>query len=385
MGSLKMYRKLILLFVLIILISELSFGQVRVRLFANQTPESAVFTVNKGKYEVSAYHDETMFITNGEPVIITRFNGKIAIKSRNSSGFVCDSVLIKGLTGDDNFSLRINEGTPLKQFYSGDLQCFPDLGTMLLINICNVEDYVAGVVKSEGGNGKNLEFCKTQALLVRTYMYKYFNRHLIDKYNLCDNTHCQAFNGITSDTIVTRAALETKGLVVLDRDSILIISAFHSNCGGETSEPKDVWLFSPSYLMKVVDPYCISSRNAKWQKNIAYTEWVSYLRKSGYTGDISNPSVFSFSQIKRLPEYRVGSFTLPLRLIRSDMNLRSTFFSVFASGDSVLLKGRGYGHGVGLCQEGAMEMARKGFNYRQIISFYYSGVFISDIKNAVLN
>ncbi len=85
-----------------------------------------------------------------------------------------------------------------------------------------------------------------------------------------------------------------------------------------------------------------------------------------------------------MTDYKAGSFSLPLKTIRSDLNLRSTFFSVYVSGDSVILKGRGYGHGVGLCQEGAMEMAAKGFSYRKIIRFYYSGVFISDIKNALI-
>jgi stage II sporulation protein D len=71
-----------------------------------------------------------------------------------------------------------------------------------------------------------------------------------------------------------------------------------------------------------------------------------------------------------------------LRTIRNDMNLRSTFFSVASEGDSIKLKGRGYGHGVGLCQEGAMVMASKGFNYKQIIDFYYFGVIISDVNNS---
>ena len=66
------------------------------------------------------------------------------------------------------------------------------------------------------------------------------------------------------------------------------------------------------------------------------------------------------------------------------MNLRSAFFSVVPEGDSLLFKGRGYGHGVGLCQEGAMAMADIGFNYQQIIKFYYFGVFVSNIKNAVI-
>ena len=98
---------------------------------------------------------------------------------------------------------------------------------------------------------------------------------------------------------------------------------------------------------------------------------------------VEDPSVFNFFQGSRLPDYKTGSFTIPLRTMRSDLNLRSTFFSVYANGDSIILKGRGYGHGVGLCQEGAMVMAAKGFNYREIINFYYSGVIISDIKNAV--
>lgn len=75
---------------------------------------------------------------------------------------------------------------------------------------------------------------------------------------------------------------------------------------------------------------------------------------------------------------------MPLRTIRSELDLRSTFFSVVAKGDTIILEGRGYGHGVGLCQEGAMEMAVKGFNYQQIIDFYYFGVLITDIKNAIV-
>ena len=65
------------------------------------------------------------------------------------------------------------------------------------------------------------------------------------------------------------------------------------------------------------------------------------------------------------------------------MNLRSSFFSVTVKNDSVVINGKGYGHGVGLCQEGAMAMASAGFDYKQIIEFYYMGVRITDIKNAV--
>lgn len=114
-------------------------------------------------------------------------------------------------------------------------------------------------------------------------------------------------------------------------------------------------------------------------------QWTDYLSKSGFNEDTANPSTLNFTQEKRVNEYRSGNFTLPFRQIRNDLNLRSAFFSVTAEGDSILLSGRGYGHGVGLCQEGAMVMAEKGFTCLQIIEFYYHGVIISDIKNALVN
>lgn len=236
---------------------------------------------------------------------------------------------------------------------------------------------------SEGGNGKNLEYFKSQAIIARTYMYKYYNKHIGDKYNVCDDIHCQAFNGLSDDSLLNKAAMETKGLVILDKDSTLIIAAFSSNCGGETSSSEDVWLSSTNYLKRVNDPYCIGSRNATWKKSYSLDQWIKYIRISGDRDSITDPAVLNFAQNTRLSDYKAGLFALPLRKIRADLNLRSTFFSVFANGDSIILTGKGYGHGVGLCQEGAMVMAGKGFRYQDIINFYYSGVIITDIKNAV--
>ena len=360
-------------------------AQVKIRLFTNQSPSSAIFSVTEGKYELDLFNGVIIPVSKDEPVIITMFNGKLSVKKRNATGFICDSLIFSGKTGNDYYSLRTNGNgkSAAKQFYSGDLQCFPDFGTLLLINISDIEKYISGVVMAEGGTGRNLEYFKTQAIIVRTYMYKYFDKHLTDRFNVCDNTHCQAFFGLSSDTLLSKAVLDTRGLVILDKDSVLILSVFHSNCGGETASSENVWLSGQTYLTSVTDPYCITSKNAKWQKKLPVSEWVNYLMRSGYNGKTDDPSVFTFMQDSRLTYYKAGSFTMPLTTIRSDLNLRSAFFSVYINGDSVVLRGKGYGHGVGFCQEGAMMMAVKGFSYSEIISFYYPGVFISDIKNAV--
>jgi len=374
----------ILIILFITVFGSVASAQVKVRLFSNQSPESAVFSVTEGKYEISAFNGENLFVSKGEPVLITKYKGKLAVKTRNVKGFLCDSVIISGKTGDDSFSLRINGNNPVRQYYSGDLKCFPDMETLVLINICDVEKYIAGVVMAEGGSGKNTEYFKTQAVIARTYLYKYFDKHITDRYNVCDNTHCQAFNGLSSDTIINNAALETHGQVIVSQDSTLIISAFHSNCGGETASSEDVWLTGQPYLKSKVDSYCTTSRNSVWEKSISRSEWQEYLKKSGYSGNTNDSSVYSFAQKTRLVNYNVGSFTIPLRIMRADLDLRSAYFSVMTDGDSIIFKGRGYGHGVGLCQEGAMAMAAKGFNYQQIIDFYYTGVLITDIKNAVI-
>jgi stage II sporulation protein D len=379
-----MVRLRIFLIIIITIFNTVVSAQVKIRLYANQSPGTVVFSVNAGRYEINLFNGEIIPVIQGEPVIIARLNGKIAVKKRNAKGFICDSLLFKGSTGDDSFSLIADGNSSVKQYYYGDLQCFPDLGTLLLLNISDVEKYISGVVEAEGGTGKDLEYFKAQAIIARTYMYKYFDKHLNDRYNVCDNTHCQAFNGLSVDTLLNRAVMETKGQVILDKDNVLIMSAFHSNCGGETSSSEDVWLTGQPYLRSVNDPYCVTSRNATWRKSYPLDEWVSFLRKSGYKENADNPAAFNFLQDSRLPDYKTGSFSLPLRTMRMDLNLRSTFFSVYSIGDSIILRGRGYGHGVGLCQEGAMVMALKGFKYSDIIAFYYYGVSISDIKNAVI-
>jgi stage II sporulation protein D len=379
-----MTKRVIAISLLIVINTALLTGQVRIRLFSLRSPEAVIFSVTEGKYELETYDGKTLLITKGEPVVVSRFDGKLAVKTRTAEGIVCDSVLFSGKTGDDSFSLQVKPDGSVRQYYSNNLQCFADLETIVLINICDIEKYISGVVRAEGGNRQNIEYYKTQAVIARTYLFKYFDRHLNDRYNLCDNTHCQAFHGLSSDSIIKMAVSETRGQVILTHDSALIMSAFHSNCGGETSSSEDVWLSSQTYLKRVIDPYCISSRNAIWNKSYSMQTWLEYIIRSGYSGRTNDPADFSFVQKSRSVNYATGTFSIPLKTLRAEMNLKSTFFSVISDGDKIILKGRGYGHGVGLCQEGAMVMASKGIKFNQIIDFYYTGVIISDIKNAVI-
>jgi len=374
----SMSRTIIIIFILSVGIKLSAQDDVRIRLFADSNLGNALFSVVEGIYEIDSYKGEPVELKPGDIVFITVYQDRLVAKQRTKPAILCDSLNIKAKTVNDIFSLRADG---IRRYYSGNLNCFGFTGKLLLINIVDTESYIAGVVQAEGGKGKHKEYYKTQAVIARTYLYKHYDKHILDRYNLCDGIHCQSFKGMSDDTVIIRAAEETRDQVILDSDSILIISAFHSNCGGETVPAEDAWLTPQPYLRKVTDPFCTASRNAKWQKSIGLDEWLAYIRRMGYNTGDNNTSALNFSQLTRMKDYRINDFSLPLKQIRTDMGLRSTFFSVSAAGDSVILKGRGYGHGVGLCQEGAMVMAQKGFDYRQIIDFYYSGVWITDIKN----
>ena len=167
--------------------------------------------------------------------------------------------------------------------------------------------------------------------------------------------------------MIKQGVTETEGMVIVDKNLNLITAAFHSNCGGHTANSGDVWAANLPYLQAVEDTFCRRMPQANWQRKIAKTDWLNYLEtKHKYPVDDSN----------RETEYVYGTVRIPYRQIRSDWQLKSAYFSISEQKDSILISGHGYGHGVGLCQEGAIRMAQLGYTCDSIIKFYYKNVEI---------
>jgi stage II sporulation protein D len=367
----------------LIMLSISGSAQVKVRLFADRKPESVIFSVLHGRYEMTTADGARISLNQGEPVMITKYNGSLAFKARSQPGFISDSVVLSGSGEGCLFSLTIDGERFQGRSWSGDISFIPDLGTIVIVNTCPIEDYIAGVTQAEGGDGRHSEYFRTQAVIARTYMYSHMDRHTGDGYNLCDNTHCQVYFGIASLQSVRKAAAETHGMVIFDSGRKLIMPAFHSNCGGETSPAEFVWLSPAPYLKRVVDPYCSGTRNYSWQKTIPADQWIRTVREADHQGRSVAIGEAGFVQKTRMAEYRAGKASVPFSDLRNALGLRSAFFSVYPQGNNVVLKGRGYGHGVGLCQQGAMVMASKGFDFRKIIAFYYPGVTVRDIADTI--
>ncbi|MBN2665702.1 MAG: SpoIID/LytB domain-containing protein, partial [Bacteroidales bacterium] len=138
-------------------------AQVKVRVFADRKPSSASLSVINGKFELDIFDGSPVTIESGVPVIFALYGGRVAVKLRKSVSFTVDSLTVRGLTGNDHFSLRINDSPGERRYYSGSLKCISDLGVMVFTNTCDVEEYIAGVVRTEGGPGRRIEYLKSQA------------------------------------------------------------------------------------------------------------------------------------------------------------------------------------------------------------------------------
>jgi stage II sporulation protein D len=179
-----------------------------------------------------------------------------------------------------------------------------------------------------------------------------------------------------------KAVTDTKGKVVVDDNLNLIDAAFHSNSGGQTANSEDVWGSRLPYLRSVNDTFSTKMPNAKWERKMAKEDWLSYLKlKHNYPIQDSNARwlALTFKQENRKPYLEANNVRVPLKNVRTDLQLKSTFFSVVSVGDSVIFKGRGFGHGVGMCQEGAMRMAKLGYKYPEVINFYYQKTQLIDL------
>jgi stage II sporulation protein D len=190
--------------------------------------------------------------------------------------------------------------------------------------------------------------------------------------------HCQAYIGrhLWNEDVEISGEV-TDGLVLTDPDSVLLNAAYHSNSGGETRGSGQVWLKEESYLKPVLDRFSLGQSNSRWEKRIPIAEWISYLsRYNILEEDFTDTASLELVQEHRQQVYCPDRDTLMLSDIRRDWQLRSDFFDIVRNGDDLILQGRGYGHGVGLSQEGAMHMARRGYHYTEILNYYYHDIRI---------
>jgi stage II sporulation protein D len=350
---------------------------VRIGLFYGANHLRATFAVHKGSYSVMADGKELFVIAPGVTADITASGGKVNVfyNGKNYAGYNRVKFV---QTLPSEFKITPAGTKATGRVFLENMIALAYSGRLQVVNELDVEDYIPGVIEAESGSKKELEYYKVQAVISRTYALDNLNRHNGEGFQLCDATHCQVFHGKARFEPLAQVATQaTEDIVIVDANVNLITAAFHSNCGGHTVNSEDVWQKPKSYLVGVRDTFCLKMSCSNWEKSISHDQWMSYLKsKRGTPSNDLVASNIGYYPTEKQTFFVDSTLRIPLRTMREDLKLRSTFFAVQSDGEKVVFTGQGFGHGVGLCQEGGMRMAQLGMNYKEIIHFYYKDVHL---------
>ncbi|MDD5019237.1 MAG: SpoIID/LytB domain-containing protein [Candidatus Omnitrophica bacterium] len=262
-------------------------------------------------------------------------------------------------------------------------------GLLTAVNVLDIESYVKGVLVREISHKWPIDAIKAQAVATRTYAL--YQKEICKNrdYDLTADTSSQVYGGFSSEKSKTNRAVNfTAGEALLYRGKVFP-AYFHATCGGSTERASELWKIDIEPLAGGrLCSFCTSSPHYYWTASV---DFKNIRKKLGrlYTlkGELKNILV-----AERNPSGRVRSVELKddqgasmvvsakdFRQAQGPDVVRSANFTIAVEGPKVIFAGKGWGHGVGLCQWGAFGMSRKGYSYREILEFYYPGASIEKI------
>lgn len=323
-----------------------------------------------------------------------------------------------------------------KQTFRGMLRLVVEADKVLAINELPVEQYLESVISSEMSATSSPELLKAHAVISRSWLLcqmenrqkegrdkgnsffsfvkkddellRWYDREDHTLFDVCADDHCQRYQGITraSSPAVAEAIKATRGQVLMS-DNELCDARFSKCCGGQTEEFQYCWEnIKKPYLVSVSDPFCHTSDrrilsqvlNDYDQETPDFYEWTVAYTQEELTelvnrktkldlGDIvdlipldrgTSGRIWRLQLVGTKRSFIIGK-ELEIRRALSETHLYSSAFDVEKRDNRFILHGRGWGHGVGLCQIGAAVMGEKGYDYDDILLYYYRGAEIKQI------
>ncbi|MBO7276728.1 MAG: SpoIID/LytB domain-containing protein [Bacteroidales bacterium] len=347
---------------------------VRIRIFSDKQIEEVLFVPSFGQYYIETDKGEKIKVNKTAKVKIKDLDGSLEIKINDSTISKTSKINLIATGLKAFFQIAPIKPQITERRYEDNLEITSKNNSLFIINVVKPDNYLAGVVQSETwGATTNIDFFKIQAICCRNYMMNNLEKHSNEGYNLCDGVHCQAYKTRANKKEVTEGAYKSKGEIIIDSEGNIIETLFHSNSGGTTVNAKDVWGKEVPYLVSVEDSFSVECKNYQWEKYIKLRDWLNYFKGKGLnikSKEIED-ALINFSQESGRKTEILG---IPLTTVRKDFNLKSTYFNVQKWGGEVKLTGKGYGHGVGMSQEGAIKMCEEGYEYWEVIEHYFKGV-----------
>lgn len=263
-------------------------------------------------------------------------------------------------------------------------------GSLTVVNEIDVEDYLKGVLPWESNPEWPEEALKAQAVASRTYaIFKNIeNRDF--PFTLSADEGSQVYGGKTIEKSASNRAVERTRGEILTYQGRIFPGFFHSTCGGRTTRAEYQWGVKPHPSLQGVEcPFCRGSKYFTWKAEFSAQEIESFLAKKNYSvqglAEIRPENLDPSGRARSFAiRHREGSLTLPaneFRLILGSDRMRSTKARIERIGDPFVFRGRGWGHGVGMCQFGAKHLAELGYRYREILRYYYPGNAIRNLND----
>lgn len=274
------------------------------------------------------------------------------------------------------------------QKYKGELHLLtsPNQQSCDLVNNVSMETYLMTLLSKEMNGTWPLEALKAQAVAARTYAYERLNKvgsFDDDKLYHLESSEKDQVSGtyldITKKTL--NAAKETQGMILVGPSGKISPAFFHSKCGGKTLRPDQVWGGVEEGYRSVDCHFCQRTGMKDWNYQIKgnkLTQMVDQVLKRYYADEMEGhdlrlmPDSPHNSEIRLYAGDRLHIIKKSyLRNLAGREVLPSNNFVIQTKKNEFFVQGQGYGHGVGLCQLGALELAKRGYNYQQILSFYF--------------
>ncbi|HNZ82615.1 MAG TPA: stage II sporulation protein D [Sedimentibacter sp.] len=271
------------------------------------------------------------------------------------------------------------------------------------VMVIDFEEYLKGVVASEMPAEFNVEALKAQAVSARTYLLYRLKKYPDGQPEhlgapVCTSIHCQVWS--SKDELIQshydgwydeymdkiEVAVESTRGQILTYEGKIIEPLYHSTSGGRTENSEDVFSAAVPYLRSVESPYEDESPRLNSSVKITTGEFIDKIESAYGDMDITESNLDEkiklgeVSEGGRIKTLIIDNTEISGRDMRALFNLNSTNFSFIQSGSQIEILTTGYGHGVGMSQWGAEGMANKGYNYKEILKHYYTGVEIVNMR-----
>jgi stage II sporulation protein D len=249
------------------------------------------------------------------------------------------------------------------------------------------ESYVIAALSGEAAPDEPMASLKAMAISMRTFALINANRHQAEGFGLCDSTHCQALRLGKPRPEVEEAVRETAGETLWSGGQRAHVY-YTQHCGGMSETASAVWPEEKARYLggQHTDPYCLRRSTAQWQTRIPLRQLDQIFHAQGWhtPSPVTDIRVTQRDATGRAALLQVTGQGAPAQLSASSFRfavdralgwnqMRSEWYGATVSGADLEIRGRGYGHGVGLCQAGAFEMATEGRSEREILGFYFPG------------